>query len=111
MLFEVTDHAADRYRQRIRGTMQAKTEIAMRASTAYDAGRIETGPKGEVLVRDRQIPGLIYVRRPVESSLLVITLWEDDDAAARVPKRFTDALRRTDHLVGRSTVRTKPEDG
>jgi hypothetical protein len=99
MLFDVTDHAADRYRQRIRGTMEAKTEIAARAAQAYDAGRVETGPRNEVLVRDRQIPGLIYVCRPVDGNLLVITLWEDDDAAARVPKRFTDELRRTDHLV------------
>ncbi|MBO9534643.1 MAG: hypothetical protein J7513_16845 [Solirubrobacteraceae bacterium] len=99
MLFDVTDHAADRYRQRIRGTMQAKSEIATRASKAYDAGRVETGPRGETLVRDRQIPGLIYVCKPVDGNLLVITLWEDDDGAARVPKRFTDELRRTDHTV------------
>ena len=100
MLFEVTDHAADRYRQRVRGTMQAKTEIASRASRAYDAGRVETGPKGETLVRDRELPGLIYVCKPDGAGrLIVITLWEDDDAAARVPKRFTDALRRDDHTV------------
>lgn len=99
MLFEVTDHAADRYRQRIRGTMQAKTEIAARASEAYDAGRVDTGPKGETLVRDRKLPGLIYVCKPADGRLVVITLWEDDDAAARVPKRFTDVLRRSDHLV------------
>jgi hypothetical protein len=99
VLFEVTDHAADRYRQRIRGTMQAKAEITTRVSHAYDAGRVETGPRGETLVRDRQLPGLIFVCKPTDGRLLVITLWEDDDAAARVPKRYTDALRRTDHMV------------
>jgi hypothetical protein len=99
VLFEVTDHAAARYRQRIRGTMQAKQEIAAAASQAYDAGRFEPGPRGETLVRDRKLPGLIYVCKPADGRLVVITLWEDNDEAARVPKRFTDALRRTDHAV------------
>lgn len=99
MLFDVTNHAADRYRQRIRGTMDAKIEIAARASKAHDAGRIETGPRGETLIRDRELPGLIYVCKPEDGRLIVITLWEDDDAAARVPRRYTDELRRTDHLV------------
>jgi hypothetical protein len=99
MLFDVTNHAADRYRQRIRGTMDAKIEIAARASNAHDAGRIETGPRGETLIRDRELPGLIYVCKPEDGRLIVITLWEDDDAAARVPRRYTDELRRTDHLV------------
>ncbi len=93
MLVEVTRHAEDRYRQRVRGTLDARVEIAGRVSRAYAAGRVEEGPRHEVLVRDRQLPGLIFVCRAEQGSLIVITLWEDDDAAARVPKRFTDALR------------------
>lgn len=99
MLVEVTNHAEARYRQRVRGTLEARAEITARVSRGYAEGRTETGPKGEVLVRDRELPGLIFVCRPVDGRLLVITLWEDDDAAARVPRRFTDELRRTDHLV------------
>lgn len=98
MLFEVTDHAADRYRQRVRGTMEAKAEIATRAAQAHDAGRVEPGPRGEVLVRDRQRRDLLYVCRPEDGRLIVITLWEEGDGAA-VPKRFTDALRPDDHRV------------
>ena len=99
MLVEVTRHAEDRYRQRVRGTMDARTEIATRVSRAHEAGRVEEGPRHEVLVRDRQLPGLIFVCRAEGASLIVITLWEDDDAAARVPKRFTDVLRPDDDRV------------
>lgn len=104
MLVDVTNHAADRYRQRVRGTLNAKVEIAARVSRAYAAGRSEDTDRG-ILVRDRELPGLIFVCRPVDGRLLVITLWEDDDATARVPKRFTDELRRTDHLVEESARR------
>ena len=99
MLVEVTRHAEDRYRQRVRGTLEARTEIARRVSQAYEAGRVEEGPRHEVLVRDRQLPGLIFVCRAEGGSLIVITLWEDDDAAAQVPKRFTDVLRPDDDQV------------
>lgn len=98
MLFEVTDHAADRYRQRVRGTLEAKAEIAIRAAQAHAAGRVEAGPRGEVLVRDRRQRNLLYVCRPEDGRLIVITLWEEGEDAA-VPKRFTDALRPDDHRV------------
>lgn len=99
MLVEVTRHAEDRYRQRVRGTLDARAEIVTRVSRAYEAGRVEEGPRKEVLVRDRELPGLIFVCRADGGTLVVITLWEDDDAAARVPKRFTDVLRPDDHRV------------
>jgi hypothetical protein len=92
VLVAVTDHAAARFRQRVRGTLEEKTEVASRVSLAYDEGRVEQGPRGEVLVRDRERPDLIYVCRPEASELVVVTLWEEGDDAA-VPKRFTDALR------------------
>ena len=41
---------------------------------------------------------LVYVCRPDRDELVVLTVWEEGDAAA-VPKRFTDALRRDDHGV------------
>jgi hypothetical protein len=99
MLVAVTDHAAERFRQRVRGTLNEKTEIATAVARAYAAGRVESGAGGVVRVRDLDRPGLIYSCRRERDELLVITLWEEGDGAA-VPRRFTDALRRDDHRVG-----------
>jgi hypothetical protein len=98
MLVAVTDHAAARFRQRVRGTLDEKTEVASRVSRAHAAGRVERGSRGEVLVRDIQRRDVVYVCRPEAGELVVVTLWEEGDGAA-VPKRFTDALRRDDHEV------------
>jgi hypothetical protein len=96
MLVAVTDHAAERFRQRVRGTLDEKTEIASRVARAHAAGRVEQGARGTVLVRDFERRDLVYVCRPEEHELVVVTLWEEGDDAA-VPERFTDALRRDDH--------------
>jgi hypothetical protein len=95
MLVAVTDHAAERFRQRVRGTLDPKTEIAHRVVRAHEAGRLEDGERGAVLIRDLERPGLVYVCRRGRDELVVATLWERGDDAA-VPKRFTDALRRDD---------------
>jgi hypothetical protein len=102
MLVVVTDHAAERFRQRVRGTLEAKTEIAARVASAHAAGKVEPGERGSLLVRDLQRPGLIYVCRPERDELVVTTLWEQGDDAA-VPKRFTDVLRRDDHRFSKIT--------
>jgi hypothetical protein len=99
LLVAVTDHAADRFRQRVRGTLEARQEIATRVAGAHAAGRVEAGERGTVLVRDLQRPDLVYVCRQEEQELVVVTLWEEGKEAA-VPKRFTDALRVDDHSVG-----------
>jgi hypothetical protein len=98
MLVAVTDHAAERFRQRVRGTLEAKSEIIARVARAHATGRVETDARGTVLVRDLERRDLVYVCRPEGSELVVVTLWEDGEDAA-VPKRFTDALRRDDHRV------------
>jgi hypothetical protein len=98
MLVAVTDHAAERFRQRVRGTLDAKIEIASRVTRAHAAGRVQPGPRGAVLVRDLQRRDLVYACRPERDELVVTTLWEEGESAA-VPKRFTDALRRDDHRV------------
>lgn len=98
MLVAVTDHASERFRQRVRGTLDARTEIASRVARAHRAGRVEQGARGEMLIRDLQSRGLVYVCRPEDRELVVVTLWEEGDEAA-VPRRFTDALRRDDHRV------------
>ena len=95
MLVAVTDHAADRFRQRVRGTLDAKTEIASRVARAYAAGRHEPGERGAVDVCDLKRRDLVFVCRPEGDELVVITLWERGEDAA-VPKRFTDALRPDD---------------
>jgi hypothetical protein len=98
VLVAVTDHAAERFRQRVRGTLEAKTEIADRVARAHAAGRTEPGDRGAVLVRDLRRRDLVYVCRPEGEELVVTTLWEQGEAAA-VPKRYTDALRHDDHQV------------
>ena len=98
MLVAVTDHAAERFRQRVRGTLEPKTEIAVRVGRAHSAGRVQAGDRGTVLVRDLERRELVYVCRPERSELVVLTLWEEGEEAA-VPRRFTDALRRDDHRV------------
>jgi hypothetical protein len=98
MLVAVTDHAAERFRQRVRGTLEAKRDIAARVVRAQQAGRTEPGERGTVLVRDLERRELVYVCRPDRDELIVITLYEVG-ADAAVPKRFTDTLRRDDHRV------------
>jgi len=98
MLVAVTDHAAERFRQRVRGTLDAKAEVVSAVARAYAAGRVEAGDAGTVLVRDEDRRDLVYVCRPDGDELVVVTLWEEGDGAA-VPRRFTDALRRDDHRV------------
>jgi hypothetical protein len=98
MLVAVTDHAAERFRQRVRGTLDAKAEVASRVARSWAAGRTEAGERGTVLVRDLERRDLIFVSRVDNDELVVITLFEQGENAA-VPKRFTDALRRDDNRV------------
>jgi hypothetical protein len=98
VLIAVTDHAAERFRQRVRGTLEAKQEVAARVARAQQAGRTEEAERGTILVRDLERPDLVYVCRPEAQELVVVTLWEEGEEAA-VPKRFTDALRVDDRWV------------
>jgi hypothetical protein len=95
VLIAVTDHAAERYAQRVRGTLDAKAEILSRASRAWQAGRVEEVDKGRTLVRDVDDRSLVFVCRHdrPRGELVVVTLWEEGNDA-RVPRRFTDALER-----------------
>lgn len=93
MLVAVTDHAQERFRQRVRGTLDARTEIAARVANAHAAGRSEPGERGTLRVRDQRNRDLVYVCRRDGDELIVVTVWEEGEDAA-VPRRFTDALRR-----------------
>jgi hypothetical protein len=106
----VTDHAAERFRQRVRGSLDEKTEIAGRVARAHAAGRVETGERGALLVRDLERRDLVYVCRPEHDELVVTTLWEEGEGAA-VPRRFTDALRRDDHRVSNRPREPRTPDG
>ena len=102
ILVAVTDHAAERYRQRVgtrTGSVDVKPEIIARVGRAFAAGRTRV-ERGSVLVQDERLPGLIYVCRHDRDSreLLVVTLWEEGDDA-KVPPRFTNALKQDDHRV------------
>ena len=92
-LVAVTDHAAERFRQRIRGTLDAKAEITARVSRAFQAGNTRPGHRGMLDVLDLDDKSLVYVCRHdvPRGELVVVTLWEQGDDA-RVPRRYTDAL-------------------
>ena len=108
VLVAVTDHAAERFRQRIggrTGEVDPRAEIIRRVAEAHAAGRVTDEPppgataaRGSVYVRDLVDRSLVFVcRQDARSSeLVVVTLWETEDGpgAPRVPRRFTDALKR-----------------
>jgi hypothetical protein len=93
-LVAVTDHAVERYLQRVRGALDPRAEIIKRVGRALDAGRAEPGERGAVLVRDLQREDLVYVcmNDVPRGELIVVTLWEGGEDP-EVPKRFTDVLR------------------
>jgi hypothetical protein len=94
-LISVTDHAVERYLQRVRGVLDARPEIAGRVRRAWEAGRVSDAPRGAVHVRDLDRPDLVYVclKDVPRDELVVVTVWEEGEDPA-VPRRFTDALRR-----------------
>ncbi|HWM10585.1 MAG TPA: hypothetical protein VNO82_14630 [Solirubrobacteraceae bacterium] len=94
-LITVTDHAVERYLQRVRGVLDARPEIAGRVRRAFEAGRVSEAPRGAVHVRDLDRPDLVYVciHDVPRDELVVVTLWEEGEDPA-VPREFTDALRR-----------------
>ncbi len=107
----VTDHAVERFRQRVGtrvGGFDIRPEIAGRVSEAWSAGRVsetpppgasETAARGSVYVHDLVDRGVVFVCRHDRAAreLLVITLWEDDRyGRPRVDQRFTDALKQDD---------------
>jgi hypothetical protein len=110
VLVAVTDHAVERFRQRIggrSGEVDARPEIASRVARAWDAGRVSTEapagggshprPRGAVYVHDLVDRALVFVCRHDRAAreVVVITLWEQEGGHAepRVPKRWTDELR------------------
>ena len=108
MLVAVTDHAAERFRQRIggrSGDVDPRNEIVTRVARAVDAGRVSekpppgaSGARGSLYVRDLVDRSLVFVcrRDRAGNELVVVTLWEVEGGVAppRVPRRFTDALER-----------------
>jgi hypothetical protein len=110
VLVAVTDHAAERFRQRVggrSGEVDPRPEIVARVTRAWDAGRVGDEPpggershppaRGSLYVRDAVDRSLVFVCRHDRTAreLVVVTLWEEEGgpAAPRVPRRFTDALR------------------
>ncbi len=118
MLIAVTDHAAERFRQRVaarRGALDPRPEIVARVSRAWCAGRVSSAPPhpvrgggpregggdspaapaGSLYLADLVDRDLVFVCRhdARRGELVVITLWEVPRLGpARVPRRFTDAL-------------------
>jgi len=96
-LVAVTNHAVERYLQRVRGALDPRAEITARVSRALQDGRAEPGQRGALNVRDRERPDLIFVcmEDKPRGELIVVTLWEEGEDP-EVPKRFTDVLRAED---------------
>ena len=91
----VTDHAVERFGQRVGGVLDARAEIIRRVASAWMADRVSEGDRATVRVSDERRRDVVYVCRwdRPRGELLVVTLWEEGPEAA-VPRRFTDALRR-----------------
>ncbi len=121
-LVAVTDHAAERYRQRVgsrTGALDVKLEVVERVARAFarelvstEAPEGATGARGSLYARDR---GLIFVCRPTGADgreVVVVTLWEDPAGwagqGARVPRDFTDALKDDDHVVADRKPEPRP---
>jgi hypothetical protein len=106
----VTDHAVERFRQRVAmrgGALDPRAEIAGRVARAWAAGRVADTPpdaaqrptRGALYVADLVDRDLVFVVRHDRRAgeLVVITLWERERLGTpRVPRRFTDALREHD---------------
>jgi hypothetical protein len=108
----VTDHAVERFRQRVgggSGALDVRPVIVARVRHAWDAGSVEDRERGTVHVSDLERKDLVYVCRwdRPRGELLVITLWEASEDAA-VPRLYTDELRRMDR---RSRLRQRDPDG
>jgi hypothetical protein len=106
ILVAVTDHAVERFRQRVAarsGALDPRPEIVGRVSRAWEAGRWSEEPpaganaaRGSLYVRDLVDRDLVFIcRRDRDGGeLVVISLWEEGRIGRpRVPRRFTDALR------------------
>lgn len=105
MLVAVTDHAVERYRQRVGGSLDPRPQIASRVARAWAAGRhsdeppagVRAAARGSLYVHDLADRRLVYICRQEAGELVVVTLWERAGGVEepRVPRRFTDALRRS----------------
>jgi hypothetical protein len=110
----VTDHAVERYRQRVgggSGALDVRPQIAARVARGWGEGRVRDGDQAAtVLVSDLRRRDLVYVCRwdRPRGELLVVTLWEEGEGAS-VPRRFTDELRRMERRRGRR--RSDPDSG
>jgi hypothetical protein len=93
-LVAVTDHAAERYLQRVRGVLDAKPEIAGRVARAWAAGAIEPGERASVRVRDVERDDIVYVCRHdrPRGELIVVTLW--DERRYSRPMSFLDKAKK-----------------
>jgi hypothetical protein len=108
VLVAVTDHAVERFRQRIggrSGEVDARPEIIARVTRAWEAGRLTaepppgaTGARGSVYVRDLVDRSLVFVCRHdrAANEIVVVTLWEAEGGPAppRVGRVWTDRRRR-----------------
>ena len=80
MLVAVTDHAVERFRQRVGGALDARAEIIRRVALAVQAGRLSddpppgaTGARGSVYVRDLVDRSVVFVCRATANIGMALT--------------------------------------
>jgi hypothetical protein len=102
----VTDHAVERFRQRVAGGLDTREQIVARVASAWAADRVMDADRGTVRVTDERRRDVVYVCRwdRPRGELVVVTLWEEGDEAA-VPRSYTDALRKMDREALRARRR------
>jgi hypothetical protein len=110
VLVAVTDHAVERFRQRIggrSGSVDVRPEIIERVVRAWEYGppsRVSdeppagaSGARGSVYVRDLRDRSLVFVCRydRAAGEVVVVTLWEAEGGPAppRVGRTWTDRRR------------------
>ena len=106
-LVAVTDHAVERYGQRVRGTLDPRTEIAARVGGAIAAGRVERASGARSSCATSAQPSLVYVcmeDRPRGELIVVEALWNEEGEDAAVPASSRTGLRRAAGADARATV-------
>ena len=94
-LVAVTDHAAERYLQRVRGALDPQAGDRRAGVARRRRGAASSrGSAARCSCATWSAPTLVYVcmEDKPRGELIVVTLWEEGEDA-EVPKRFTDVLR------------------
>src|SRR3712207_1642746 len=106
-LVSVTDHAVERYLQRVRGTLDPRPEIAGRVARAWDDGRVEPGRGGAFDVRDGKLLFVVHHDRP-RGELVVVTVWDTAEERFRTEGRRMGFMDKAKKLAEQAKEQAGP---